>query len=123
MRNNPTEPEKRLWMELRDSRLSGHKFRRQAVIGARIVDFFCPAKGLVIEIDGDTHDPEVDARKDAELLRTHGFCTRRFTNPEVIRNMDGVLSTVLAALGQGNNRWAACAATTPRPPPLKRRGR
>lgn len=56
MRNNPTEPEKRLWAALRDSRVAGFKFRRQAVIGSRIVDFFCPGRSLVIEVDGDTHD-------------------------------------------------------------------
>jgi very-short-patch-repair endonuclease len=73
MRKNPTEPEKRLWMVLRGSRLAGYKFRRQAVIGWRIVDFFCPEKGLVIEIDGGTHDRDVDLRRDFELERNTGF--------------------------------------------------
>ncbi len=54
MRREPTEPERRLWQHLRASQLGGYKFRRQATIGGRIVDFFCPLKGLVVEIDGDT---------------------------------------------------------------------
>ncbi len=52
MRSNLTEPERRLWMALRDKRFKGYKFRRQAIIGDRIMDFFCPAKGLVVELDG-----------------------------------------------------------------------
>ena len=40
MRRNLPEPERKLWMELRGRRFAGYKFRRQAVIGHRIVDFF-----------------------------------------------------------------------------------
>jgi very-short-patch-repair endonuclease len=59
MRNTPTEPEKRLWRHLSNSQL-GYKFRRQSVIGHYIVDFLCPAKALIVEVDGDTHDAEAD---------------------------------------------------------------
>ena len=58
MRREPTEPKQRLWMALRDSRLAGYKFRRQAVIGSRIADFFCPAKGVIVELDGETKIPD-----------------------------------------------------------------
>jgi very-short-patch-repair endonuclease len=44
MRRNPTEPERRLWRHLSASQLDGLKFRRQAVIGASIADFYCPRR-------------------------------------------------------------------------------
>jgi very-short-patch-repair endonuclease len=122
MRKNPTEPEKRLWMVLRGSRLAGYKFRRQAVIGWRIVDFFCPEKGLVIEIDGGTHDRDVDLRRDFELERNTGFAVLRFTNEDVMRNIEGVLTALSLALQNRADRWAGRDSTTPQPPPLKRRG-
>ena len=105
MRREPTEPERRLWMQLRASRFCGHKFRRQAVIGHRIVDFFCPAKGLVVEIDGDTHDAERDAARDERLAEETGFQVVRFTNADVMRNMDGVLTGLKSALTDQQDRW------------------
>jgi very-short-patch-repair endonuclease len=79
MRRAPTEPERRLWQALRAGH-TGLKFRRQAAVEQRILDFLCPAKGLAIEIDGITHDARVDERRDAAMLRDHGLTTLRFTN-------------------------------------------
>jgi very-short-patch-repair endonuclease len=98
MRNNPTEPEKRLWRNLSNSQLAGFKFRRQEVIGRSIVDFFCPAGALAVEVDGDTHaDPEREARRDA-YLQGLGCRVLHVTNPDVMRNMDGVLAVISEAL-------------------------
>ena len=105
MRRNQPEPERRLWMELRDSRFYGFRFRRQAVMGDRIVDFFCPEKALVIEIDGDTHDPRRDAMRDAALVRQTGFRILRFTNDEVMHNVEGVLAALKIALDRQPDRW------------------
>ena len=105
MRQNPPEPEIRLWARLRGSRLNGHKFRRQTVIGNRIVDFFCPAKGLVVEVDGETHDPDADARRDKRMDSEHGFATLRLTNDDVMQNMDGVLLALANALDERSDRW------------------
>ncbi|WP_421847383.1 endonuclease domain-containing protein [Novosphingobium sp.] len=115
MRREPTEPEKRLWFELRDRRLGGFKFRRQATIERRIVDFFCPEKGLVIEVDGHTHDREADLIRDATFERTTGFRTIRFTNREVMDNMHGVRTALLAALHASEDRWSRLRGTTPNP--------
>jgi very-short-patch-repair endonuclease len=93
-RNNPTEPELRLWRHFSRSQLGGFKFRRQHVIGGRIVDFFCPAVALVIEIDGHTHDAELDRARDAALA-SRGYVTLRFTNVDVMQNIEGVLETIL----------------------------
>ena len=105
MRREPTEAELRLWRYLRNSRLDGHKFRRQATIGSRIVDFFCPSKGLVVEIDGDTHDMESDALKDERLHQQSGFATMRFSNRDVIENIEGVLETLRMTLKKTPDRW------------------
>jgi very-short-patch-repair endonuclease len=105
MRNNPTEPEKRLWAALRARQCFGYKFRRQDVIGFRIVDFFCPAKGLVIEVDGDTHDREADLRRDRRMLREFGFGVVRFTNEEIMTNCDGVLTALKIGLDAQRERW------------------
>ncbi len=95
MRRQPTEPELRLWRHLSNSQLGGSKFRRQARLGSRIADFFCPSIGLIVEIDGNTHDPAIDARKDA-VSRQHGFHIIRFSNTDVMQNVDGVLASLLS---------------------------
>ena len=115
MRRAPTEPERRLWQHLRASQLSGFKFRRQAAIGERIVDFFCPAKGLIVEIDGDTHALERDAVRDRAMAASEGFSTLRFNNNDVMTNMDGVLTHLLARLDAMPDRWQVGSGTTPNP--------
>jgi very-short-patch-repair endonuclease len=98
MRRNPTEPEIRLWRVLSRSQLGGYKFRRQAVIGAAIADFLCPQKGLVVEVDGNTHaDPAADARRTARL-EALGYRVVRYTNDDVMRNIDGVRRHLLDVL-------------------------
>jgi very-short-patch-repair endonuclease len=108
MRREPTEPEKRLWYcLLSKSRLGGFKFRRQAVIGPFIADFLSPSKGLIVEIDGWTHE---DARKDARrdsALRSLGFTVLRFSNTDVMNNIDGVAAHILDTLHRTPDRWEA----------------
>ncbi|OQW79331.1 MAG: hypothetical protein BVN32_03315 [Proteobacteria bacterium ST_bin14] len=97
MRNNPTEPEKRLWRNLSNGQLGGWKFRRQQVIGWFIADFVCPAAKLIVEVDGDTHDADADAARDAALMR-RGYRVLRVTNEDVMRNVEGVKVAILRAL-------------------------
>lgn len=108
MRINPTEPEKRLWRYLSNSQLAGHKFRRQAVIGNCIADFSCPHKKLIVEVDGDTHDSDADLKRD-ERLKELGFRTVRFSNADVMHNMDGVLTALLEAMNDSSDRWQKTA--------------
>jgi very-short-patch-repair endonuclease len=93
-----------MWSRLSRSQLGGFKFRRQHVIGNCIVDFFCPQKGLIVEIDGDTHDPAKDAMRD-RINEHRGFTTVRYTNAEVGRNADGVLQDLLSTLNALPDRW------------------
>lgn len=99
MRNNPTEPEKRLWRHLSNGQLEGAKFRRQQVIGWHIADFVCVSAKLIVEVDGDTHDTQTDRARD-EILAQQGYRTIRVTNGDVMANMDGVLQFIAEALRQ-----------------------
>ena len=84
--------------------MGGYKFRRQHVIGNCIVDFFCPRKALIVEVDGDTHEADSDARRD-EVNAHRGFTTVRFTNEEVGKNLEGVLARLLSTLEALPDRW------------------
>ncbi len=104
LRNASTPFEIMLWNHLKGAQLDGHKFRRQHVIDNCIVDFFCPAKGLIVEVDGDTHDADKDAIRDKRHAAM-GFSTIRFTNAEVGKNLDGVLNTLVVRLYSLPPRW------------------
>jgi very-short-patch-repair endonuclease len=105
MRREPTEAEKRLWCYLSGAKLNGLKFRRQTTIGNRIVDFFCPAKGLIVEIDGNTHDRERDEALDHWIAAQYGHHTIRVTNEDVLKNMDGVLIYIEDVASRLPDRW------------------
>ncbi len=121
LRREPTEPEKYLWRHLSNRQLGGFKFRRQAALAPFIVDFFCPSKGLIVEVDGDTHLAEDDMERDAILAR-QGFTTIRFTNGDVATNMDGVLTVILEKLQALPDRWSGSPDSPTPTPPLKGRG-
>jgi very-short-patch-repair endonuclease len=97
LRQNMTDAERRLWRELRRDSL-GVKFRRQIPIGSYIVDFACLQRRLIIEVDGGQHleSPE-DLQRDA-WLRNQGYRVLRFWNHDVLRNLEGVLAVIAAAL-------------------------
>ncbi|WP_291636556.1 DUF559 domain-containing protein [Bosea sp. (in: a-proteobacteria)] len=94
MRREPTETERKLWHLLRDRRFSGFKFRRQVQIGRYIVDFVCPAKRLIVEVDGGQHaESAYDAARDAWLI-AQGFRVRRFWNADILLRPDEVRDTL-----------------------------
>ena len=99
MRIEATEPEIRLWLQLRAKRFAGVKFRRQKVIGNYIVDFASRDPMLVIEVDGDTHDGReaCDAAR-TKFLESKGYQVLRFTNYDVMTAMEGVLMVIEAAV-------------------------
>ncbi len=94
-RTTPTLSEKRLWEALRDRRLGGEKFRRQQQIGPFIVDFFCPAQRLIVEVDGAVHDTqrEHDAERQ-RLLEASGYRIVRVSARDVETDMPSVLSLI-----------------------------
>jgi valyl-tRNA synthetase/very-short-patch-repair endonuclease len=99
MRRAMPPSETTLWNALR-SRPGGLKFRRQHPAGDYVLDFFCPAAGLAIEVDGEAHDradrPERDAKRD-EALREWGVETLRIPAREVFRDLDAVVAAIVDA--------------------------
>ena len=99
MRREMTEPEKLLWHQLRAKRFEGTKFRRQNVVGKYIADFYSRSAMLIIEVDGETHafQHDYDIIRES-FLRALGFNVIRFTNAEVMANMEGVLTMIDVSL-------------------------
>ena len=95
LRQRMTLPEKILWQFLRGSAFAGLRFRRQHPIGRYIADFCCPAKKLIIELDGEYHTKvrTADRHRD-DFLLSHGFRILRFTNDHVFDRIDWLLQTV-----------------------------
>ncbi len=116
LRHTLTEPEKRLWWHLRHRLpISGTHFRRQVPIGSYIADFCCLGTRLVVEVDGGQHSTDqalaYDNRRSI-YLESQGFHVMRFTNAEVMQDMNSVLDTIHAAL----------VRTTPTPYPSPQGG-
>ncbi|HKT17726.1 MAG TPA: endonuclease domain-containing protein [Stellaceae bacterium] len=95
---NATDVERKLWRALGESALPW-RFRRQHPIGRFIADFACPARKLVIELDGGQHATQAgaDEARSRELVR-HGYQVIRFWNNDVIENIEGVIETIKRAL-------------------------
>src|SRR5690554_5904621 len=96
MRKEPTEAENVLWQELRNHN-TGDKFRRQHLIDDFIVDFVCLSKKLVIEVDGGYHLTEEQKEYDEQrtiILNNKGFSVIRFTNEEVLGNLQNVIQKI-----------------------------
>ena len=93
-----TDAERHLWSKLRMRQLKGFQFYRQRIIGDYIVDFFCHRAKLVIEVDGGQHYSDEMAqtdRKRDEYLQNHGLRVLRFTDTEVLNNIEGVIERIL----------------------------
>ncbi len=90
LRQPQTPAEARLWACLRDRRLAGAKFRRQHPLGRLIVDFYCPAAHLVVEVDGESHLDQVDGDATRTTwLEAAGHRVVRVTNQEVRESLEG----------------------------------
>src|SRR5689334_14048994 len=95
MRKQMTEPEFRIWW--RYLRSHEFKFTRQKPLGSYIADFYCSCLQLVIEIDGSQHNKpeamEYDAMR-TKYLESLGLTVLRFTNANVLKNLDGVVRRI-----------------------------
>ena len=98
LRQTMTPPELRLWTALR-RRPDGFKFRRQHPFGPYVLDFYCDAAKLAVEVDGFARDvgdrPDRDRKRDAWILQ-RGVLVMRFAAEEVRFNLDGVLTGISA---------------------------
>ena len=97
LRRQPTRSEEILWRRLRGSRFRGAKFRRRVPFDRFVVDFYCHAAKLVVELDGRQHDwyAEYDAER-TTILECRNVKVIRFTNAEV----EGDLNSVLMRIGE-----------------------
>ncbi len=98
LRRRLTPPEARLWFAIKGGKLGGVKFRRQHPIGPYVLDFYCAAARLAVEVDGQGHDhPDqlgADRRRTA-WLGTRGVAVVRLVAEDVRVNLDGVLEAIL----------------------------
>ncbi|MBI4972695.1 MAG: endonuclease domain-containing protein [Candidatus Omnitrophica bacterium] len=95
LRRKQTEVEKALWKRLRNKNFFGLKFFRQYSVGSYIIDFYCPACKLAIELDGGQHSENkgYDSVR-TKYLNSLSIDVVRFWNNEVAQNMDGVLEQI-----------------------------
>jgi very-short-patch-repair endonuclease len=94
LRREMTPPERFLWRRLRANQLCEYHFRRQQFIVGYIADFYCHQASLVVELDGQTHDLNYDARRD-EVFAGLGIKVLRFTNSQVLSDIETVLEQIL----------------------------
>jgi very-short-patch-repair endonuclease len=98
LRVNQTDAETTLWNRIRNRQIDGYKFARQVPILGYICDFVCREKRLVVEVDGGQHNESAaDAIRD-RTLSEEGYRVLRFWNNDVLRNIEGVLTTIQAEL-------------------------
>ncbi|GKQ55852.1 endonuclease domain-containing protein [Bradyrhizobium sp. Ce-3] len=112
LRVSMTDAEARLWRALRRDQLNGFSFRKQHPIGPYTVDFYCSRLHLAVEVDGGQH---AEQRKQADDRRTQwlaekGVMVVRYWNNDVLSNLEGVLSDLVAHIER-----LAQAEATPTP--------
>lgn len=101
LRKGQTDAERQLWNQLRNKQMRGYKFFRQYGIGLYVADFYCPLSKLAIEVDGGQHYSEegkIHDERRAEFLEGLGIRTIRFDNLDVLKNLKGVLESILNEL-------------------------
>ena len=103
LRRTMTRAETLLWRHLNANRLAGFGFRRQSPMGRYIADFVAHSCRLVVEVDGESHDFESrrlhDSRRD-EWFASRGYRVLRFTNDDVMKNLEGVVIAIRQAAEQ-----------------------
>ncbi len=103
-----------MWSKLRDRQLLNEKFRRQHPFRGYVLDFYCDAAGLAIELDGGQHlesDAVIKDHERTEILNRCGITVLRYSNLDVLKNIDGVLSDISETL----SRLLASERGTPSP--------
>jgi very-short-patch-repair endonuclease len=103
LRANMTDAEQKLWYHLRRKQIQGLQFYRQKPLLNFIVDFYCPAAKLVVEIDGSQHaetSHQLEDQRRSELLASLGLAVLRFDNRQVLLEMDAVLAVINSAVAE-----------------------
>ena len=99
LRTNQTDAEAKIWRLVRAKQIEGLKFRRQHPIQQYIVDFICPERKLIIELDGGQHAQAIEYdEKRTQFLESKGYTVIRFWNNEVLTNIEGVYEVLIKHL-------------------------
>lgn len=102
LRNNLTPAEAKFWKIVQNKNLEGRKFRRQHSVGNYILDFYCPAENLAIELDGEIHFTDAARDYDRErrlFLENCGIRVLRFENRLIFEDLDWVLGVIKSNFG------------------------
>ena len=97
LREKMTQAEIILWEEIKGNKLEGYKFRRQHPIHKFVADFYCHKLKLIIEVDGEYHENKDQVEADiqrSELLKYHGVEVIRFSNEEILSNIEEVVKRI-----------------------------
>ncbi|MGT2435896.1 endonuclease domain-containing protein [Bradyrhizobium betae] len=103
LRREMTRAETLLWRHLKADRLAGLAFRRQTPMGPYIADFIAHSCKLVVELDGESHTFEERLRHDErrdQWFVSRGYRVIRFANDDVMKNLEGVVLSILKAAEQ-----------------------
>ena len=101
LRENATEAERKLWSLLRGKALGGLRFRRQQTIGPYVVDFYCSAARLIVELDGGQHGTDEAMEYDAartSWLEDRGYRVLRIANVEFLQNRQNAVDAIWRAV-------------------------
>jgi len=101
LRREMTDAERSVWRKLKGKQINSLQFYRQKPIGPYITDFCCLKKKLILEIDGGQHYEEKGETEDImrdEYFKSIGFKVLRFTNIEVLKNIEGVMNKILGEI-------------------------
>jgi very-short-patch-repair endonuclease len=101
LRKNATDCERILWRHLRSRNFAGYKFRRQHPIDQYVLDFYCPALKLAVELDGSGHGYPLREKRDQireQFLARQGIAVVRFWNHQIHGELDSVLQAIWFAL-------------------------
>ena len=115
LRRRMSPPEVALWNAIRGKRLAGHRFRRQHPLGPFVLDFYCDASGLAVEVDGQGHGLPAQIRHDIERdawLAERGVEVLRVPASDVKADIDGVCRAILMVLDTRPHR--PCGPLPPR---------
>lgn len=105
LRRTMSLPEVLLWKAIKGGAVDRLHFRKQHPIGPYVLDFYCDAAKLAVEVDGASHDagdrPERDERRDA-WLAAKGIVTLRLPASLILRDVDAAVRTIAGHLQHGD---------------------
>jgi len=102
LRNALTPPERMLWQQLKSLNATACHFRRQVPIGPYVANFAWLSRRVIVELDGHSHDGDAACAKDAVrqgYVEAQGFTVLRFANADVLRDVEGVVATIVREVG------------------------